>query len=127
MIGKFSNQRPIVGSKVLENYNFLHKISKTKSDKKRNDLLKNSKPIELLTLVEIAKNIKNNKAGYKFHKKSFNRLAPYAECIRKLSRAKSEKAARNLVIQNGSGFLPSLLIPVLAEAAQQIISRYIKK
>jgi hypothetical protein len=81
----------------------------------------------LLTLVEIAKNIKNNKAGYKFHKKSFNRLTPYAECIRKLSRAKSEKAARNLVIQNGSGFLPSLLIPVLAEAAQQIISRYVKK
>jgi hypothetical protein len=41
MIGKVLNQRPIVGSKVLENYDFLHKISKTKSEKKRNEILKN--------------------------------------------------------------------------------------
>ena len=120
-------RKPIVGDKVLENYNFLHRLSKTRSEKKRIDLLKNASPVELLSLVEIAKNIKQRKTGFKFNQSAFNRITPYADCIRKLSGVRSERAARKLVIQRGGGFIPSLLIPVLAEAAQQIISRFINK
>jgi len=119
-------KRPIVGDKVLENYNFLKRLSKTRSEKRRFNLLQTASPVELLTLVEIAKNIRNPKTGYRLQGKSFNRLAPYADCIRKLSRARSEKAARNLVVQKGGQFIPSLLIPVLAEAAQLLISKFTK-
>ena len=132
MKGKFKREiiikrKPIVGDKVLENYNFLRRLSKIRSEKKRTDLLKSASPVELLSLVEIAKNIKHSKTNFKFNKSAFNRITPYADCIRKLSGVRSEKAARKLVIQRGGGFIPSLLIPVLAEAAQQIISRLLNK
>ena len=120
-----ASSSPLIGDKVLENYNFLYRLAKTRSEARRFDLLQNATPIELLTLVEIAKNYKH--AGYRLPKRAFIRLAPYADCVRKLSRTRSERSAKRVIVQKGGGgFLASLIIPLLAEAAQQLILRISK-
>jgi hypothetical protein len=129
MIGEFKNKPVslIVGDRVLQNYNFLYKLSKSRSNVKRASLLQNATPVEMLALVEIANNFRRKNSRFKLQRKAFNRLAPYADCIRRLSRSRSERTARKLVSQKGGGFLPALLVPILAEAAHQLISRFLKK
>ena len=111
----------VVGPRILENYSFLRKISKSKSDSKRLNALRNASSDELLALVEICSNILSSNFNLTTRQKK--KIVPFANYIRKLSRIRSESGARKFVVQKGSGlFLPSLLIPVIAEAARYIIS-----
>jgi len=111
----------VVGPRILENYSFLRKISKSKSDSKRLNALRNASSDELLALVEICSNILSSNFNLTTRQKK--KIVPFANYIRKLSRIRSESGARKFVVQKGSGlFLPSLLIPVISEAARYIIS-----
>jgi hypothetical protein len=111
----------VVGPRVLENYKFLHKIAKSKSNGRRLSLLKNASSDQLLSLVEVASNILNS--NFALTKRQKSKILPHIDYIRKLARIRSETGARNFIVQRGGGFfLPSLLVPVITEAARLLIS-----
>src|SRR4030088_3621710 len=105
--------RPI-GESVYNNLKFLQTIVKTKSEKKRRRLLRLATTAELLTIVEIAINI--IKARFLLTTRQRNRLVPYVEYIRRLSRARSESGARKIVQKGGNLGLVALLTPIIIEA-----------
>ena len=115
------NRAQVIGPMILENYSFLRKIAKSKSDNKRLNSLRNANSDELLALVEVCSNILSSNFNLTTRQK--NKLVPFANYIRKLARIRSESGARKIIVQTGAGiFLPSLLIPVLAEATRYLIS-----
>ena len=111
-----------IGQRVLEHFNFLQKLAKTKSEGRRCNYLKGASSDQLLTIVEIAKNLINS--NFPLTGRQKNRLLPYANCIRKLSRARSERGTKRLILQKGGGlgFIPALLAPIIIEAARQLIN-----
>jgi superfamily I DNA/RNA helicase len=115
-----------IGPLILKNYAFLKKLAKTKSNKKRKSLLDSANRDQLLALVEISSNLLSS---FKLGKKQRNRLLPFAPTIRKLSRVRSERSARKLIQQTGTGvpLFAALLAPVIAEAASHLISKVIKR
>jgi hypothetical protein len=113
-------QRVTIGPRILEHYKFLRQIAKSKVANKRIQYLKNATKDQLLALVEIASNILS--PNFKLTKRNIDRLTPHAAYIRRLSRVRSERAARKLT-QFGNGFaLPALLIPIIAEVGRFILS-----
>jgi hypothetical protein len=119
---KFCHQEIKISPYILENYQFLNKIVKSKSIKKRSFYLRNATHNELLSLVEIASNILSPKFNLlDRHKK---RLIPNAHLFRKLAKIRSEKGARKFFNQQGNGLpviLPSLLIPIIGEVARLLL------
>jgi hypothetical protein len=115
----FSKNR-IVGPRILENYDFLKNIAKTNSDKKRLKFLRDANSDELLALVEVCSNILSS--NFWLTKRQKEKILPYANYIRKLSRVRSESTARRVSQKGGAFIFSSLLIPVLAEAARLLIS-----
>lgn len=116
------NRQKVIGQRVLEHFNFLQKLAKTKSESRRCNYLKEASSDQLLSIVEIAKNLVNS--NFPLTGRQKNRLLPYANCIRKISRARSESGTKRLILQKGSGFgfIPALLVPIIVEAARQLIS-----
>jgi hypothetical protein len=120
--------RQTVGPLVLKNFNFLKKITKTRSNKKRKNYLDSATSDELLSLVEIASNILNS--NFILTNKQKSKLTPYAELIRKLARRRSVKGTKKIVNQIGEGapaLLVPLLAPVLIEAAHHLITKIMNK
>jgi hypothetical protein len=116
-----------VGSKVIDNLNFLKRLSRSSSDRSRWRLLRRASTDELLALVEICTNYLR---PYFFilTDKEKTRLSPFADKVRKLSRIRTERGARRYVIQHGSGpFFTALLVPIITEAAGYILSKLTKK
>ena len=112
-----------IGPLVTEHEQFLTKLARTRSEANRIHLLKSATTEQLLTLVEICLNIV--RSHFPLSTRQKNRLLPYADFIRRLSRARSERGARKLFVQTGSGvptLLPALLTPILIEVAKSIIS-----
>jgi hypothetical protein len=108
-----------VGDCVLHNFNFLKKLAKTQSAKKRNNLIKYANPDEMQALVEIAHNIVHSK--FKLTPAKTKKLTPYATPIRELSRARTVNTVKR-VLQNGNGIpLASLLLPVLLAVGQKLL------
>jgi len=117
-----SKSRCNISPLILENGKFLSLLSKTKSEKKRRRMLKLANSQNLLAIAEICLNIV--KARYKLTTRQRKRLLPYAGFVRQMSRARSEKGARKLLIQKGSGVggvLAALLTPILIELGRKII------
>lgn len=97
---------------VKNNVDFLKKLGKTKSVKKRNKLLSEANSEQILAILEIC--INTLKFRVKLTSKQRQKLLTFAEYLRKLSRTRSEKSARK-VLQSGDGsVLPALIIPILA-------------
>lgn len=118
-------QLQTVGPLILQNFGFLRRIARTKSDKKRRRLLDSATREQLLALVETSSNILK---GFRLTQRQKQRLIPFATTVRKLSRARSEQGARKIVQQTGGGAVfASLLAPVLIEAAGHLISRIAKR
>uniref|UniRef100_A0A1I8AXK8 AAA+ ATPase domain-containing protein n=1 Tax=Meloidogyne hapla TaxID=6305 RepID=A0A1I8AXK8_MELHA len=98
------------------------RLPKTRSERKRRRLLKQANTQHLLAIAEICLNIV--KARYKLTTRQRKRLLPYAGFVRRMSRARSEKGARKLLIQKGNGVggvLAALLTPILIEIGRNII------
>jgi hypothetical protein len=91
-----------IGPKVLNNYIFLRKIAKSKTEKRRIGLLKNASKEQLLTLVEVASNILSS--NFLLTKQQKAKLLPHAHYVRKLSRTRSEFGARKIVAWKRSNF-----------------------
>lgn len=112
-----------VGDLIITNINFLKKICKTKSEKKTKNYLREASKEELLSLVEICSNILCSNFKLKNYQKK--KLISYANFVRKLGRARSEKGAR-VIVQKGNGFIFSaLLAPIIAETARYLIKKFI--
>lgn len=124
-----SNRQPI-GPLILKNYSFLNSICKIRSNKKRNKILKEANREQLLSLVEVCYNILTS--NFNLSERQKRKLIPFADTIRKLARARSEKRAKKIIFEQQSGaggpaIFASLLGPVLIEAAQHLISKFVNK
>jgi hypothetical protein len=100
---------------IHENLDFLKSLLKTKSLKKRRQLLKNINHLQLLALTEISLNILHG--GCKISTKDKKRMLPYINFIRQLARTRSENGARKIIMQKGislpSNLFPSIIAPII--------------
>ena len=111
-----------ISSLIMDNKDFLNLLARSKSDSKRHRMLKQANSQQLLAIAEICLNIV--KARYQLTTRQRKRLLPYAEFVRRMSRARSERGARKIISQKGSGFggvLTALLTPILIEIGRKII------
>lgn len=114
-----------IGSSVCENLNFLKSIAKTKSESKRKRILRLATTSELLSIVEIALNV--IKGRFNLTSRQKNRLLPYADFIRKVGRARSERGARK-ILQSGGGIpISALITPIIIEAVSYLANKAINK
>ena len=121
MVSKSFN-RQIISPIVFENKHFLHQLARTKSQRKRKHLLKAASFTQLLSLAEVCLNILRSR--FRLTTRQKKRLLPFADFLRRLSRARSERGARK-VVQTGTGvgaLFPALLTPILIEIAKGLIS-----
>jgi len=107
---------------VNKHLDFLKKLARTRSERKRIALFKEATRSQLLTLVEISYNIL--RGYFKLTRRQKLRLLPYAAFVRAMSRSRSEKGARD-IIQKGGGFgtFAALLTPVIIEAVKYLANR----
>lgn len=106
---------------IHKNAPFLNSISKTKSYIKLKNLLKSATTQELLSLAEISLNIVTQR--FQLTNRQKKRLIPYADFVRRMSRLRTEKGARKLLIQRGAGspgIFAALITPILIELARQL-------
>lgn len=108
-----------VGQRVLDNIDFVRALCRTKSSKKVSRSLANATDEQLLTLVEIALNILRSRFPLK--SSQIRKLLPYADFVRKLSRCRSSKTARQIVQKGGNPLLSALLIPIAVEVGRHLL------
>jgi CTP-dependent riboflavin kinase len=100
---------------IHENLDFLKLLLKTKSLKKRQQLLKNINHFQLLALTEISLNILHGRC--KISTKEKKRMLPYISFIRQLARARSENGSRKIIMQKGislpANSFPSIIAPII--------------
>jgi hypothetical protein len=111
-----------LGFRILDNLNFLKTLSRCGSDKGCKRLLRSATREQVLALVEISANFL--KPGcWVISKKQINRLLPFANTIRTISRILSEQRARNYIIHHSSvPLFRALLLPIIIEASSYLLS-----
>jgi len=110
--------------KVLECVPTLEKIARSRSEKRRKELLKEAKNCIFFAISEISLNILNGNISLTSYQK--NKLRPFRNKIRKIaSKTVNLPERKKLIIQSG-GFLSSLLIPSLSLLADIIARKYLK-
>jgi len=114
-------QMSTIGPRVLDNYDFLRCIAKSKSERKRLKYIKNATRDQLLSLVEVAANILS--PNFSITKRHKDRLIPHANYIRRLSRVRSERGARILTQRGNGPIFASLLIPIISEIGRLLLTR----
>ncbi|KAL3081112.1 hypothetical protein niasHS_011937 [Heterodera schachtii] len=85
-----------IGERVVHNYDYLKKLGKTTSEKKRRHLLNSAGCEELLALVEICLNVLNG--NFCLSSKQKQRLAPFAKDIRQLARVRTIMANKLILL-----------------------------
>lgn len=109
---------------IKENLPFLKQLAKIKSDKKKNTLILNATPEQILAIVEICANIL--RYNFKLTEKQKKRLSKYADFYRTIARTRTEKGARQK-IQQGSGIaLGAILVPVVSALAEQLVQKILQ-
>lgn len=120
-----SNNNNNIGPVVSDNYAFLRTLSRTRSMQRRRRLLKKANTHQLLALAEICLNIVRNR--FRLTTRQKMRMVPFVDFIRRLSRVRSERGARKLVIQKGSGLginlFPALLTPIIYELSKRLLQQ----
>ena len=115
-----TNQSPMaLPSFICNNINFLKALARTRSFRKRKKILKHATTEELLSICEICLNLV--KQRIKLTTRQRVRILPYADFVRRLSRARSERGARRIVQKGnggGIGLFASILTPILVEFAR---------
>ena len=82
-----------ISSLIMDNKDFLNLLARSKSDSKRHRMLKQANSQQLLAIAEICLNIV--KARYQLTTRQRKRLLPYAEFVRRMSRARRERSKKN--------------------------------
>lgn len=110
----------MVGPSVLSNSDFLKQLARTKSDNKRRRMIACATTEQLLAIAEIALNIL--KGRLPLTAKQRERLIPYANFVRKLSRTRSDASVRQVIQVGGGPLLASLIPPVLLAISRTLIN-----
>jgi hypothetical protein len=110
---------------VINNVEYLNKLAKTKSIKKRQSLLLTATSEQILSIVEICANIL--KSNFTLTSKQRRRLANYADNYRSIARSRTERTARNRIQQGGQLAISALLAPVLSVIAQTLLDKVLHK
>jgi hypothetical protein len=106
---------------IKENVEFFKKLSSTKSDQRKNDLLNQATADQILGLVEICANIL--RFNFELNNRQKRQLARYANYYRSIARSRTERTARKR-LQQGSGIaLGAILVPVLSVLAQHLLEK----
>lgn len=108
----------VIPASVYRNYNFLRNLSTTKSESKRRKLLKMATDEQFYLLGEICFNYRTG--DFRPTKRQMERLAPYADLVRRITSVKTSNGARRLLVRKGgdvpNDFFAALLRPVLLKA-----------
>ncbi|KAL7076665.1 hypothetical protein ACQ4LE_004082 [Meloidogyne hapla] len=110
---------------VKENFEFLQRLSKTSSDKKKNALVLSASADQILAIVEICANILKN--NFTLSKRQRKKLAQFADFYRAIARTRTENSARKRLQQGGANSIAALaaiLVPVLGALAEHIIHKF---
>jgi len=111
---------------ITENNEFLRKLSKTKSENRKNKYISEASKEQILALVEIIANILKGNFPLKRNKRV--KLSKSADYYRSVARARTERTARNRLQTGGHiGALAAILSPVIGAIAQHFLDRSLKK
>ena len=110
---------------ITSNVEFLNRLAKTKSDKRKHTLLVSASPEQILAIVEVSANILKN--NFVLTNRQKKRLAHYAELYRSIARARTKATARRRIQEGGQLAIAALLAPVISSLAQSLLDRAIKK
>ena len=111
---------------VRNNCEFLQRLAKTRSDRKKQKYISIADRDKLLAIVEICTNIL--KANFPLKHIQRKKLSQNADYYRKISRARTEKSARHRIQTGGSAIaLAAVLAPVLGSVAQYILDKTLLK
>ena len=120
-----------IGEIIPRNREFLESLAKTQSSHKRRRIIRSAGIEELLSLVEIALNIRKNSIPLRHNQ--LEKLKCQAGPIRILSRVRTPRSARRILLnsekgiggqQSGrgplaiAGLISSILIPLISEHLQ---------
>lgn len=112
-------------SYISDNNDFLKKLSKTKSEKRKNKFISKASKDQILTLVEIIANIL--KGNFPLKKNKRVKLSKSADYYRSVSRSRSERTARKRLQTGGQiGALAAILSPVIGAIAQHFLDKSLK-
>ena len=109
-----------VGPSVLSNKEFLTQLCRTKSERKRRRMISNASTEQLLAVAEVALNVLKGRLPLTNTQRE--RLIPYANFVRRLSRVRSAAGARRVIQIGGGPFLVSLIAPILLEIGRALIN-----
>jgi hypothetical protein len=111
-----------IGSSVKQNFNFLKRLCRSTSDRQRWRLLSSASKEQLLAIVEICSNILSN--DFLLLESQRSKIIPHADLIRAVSRKRTERSARKVLRQHGTGaFFGALLAPIIAETFRYFLTK----
>lgn len=102
-------------------YDFLKKLSKTSSERKRTRMVRHASDAQLLALVEIALNLLRSNFSLTNRQKS--KIVPFADDVRKLSRSRAPHSARQILQKGGGPMIAALLTPIIVELGRYLLSK----
>ena len=104
---------------------FLNRLAKTKSDRRKHKLLVLASSEQILAIVEVSANILKN--NFVLTNRQKKRLADYAELYRSTARARTEATASRRIQTGGQLAIAALLAPVISTLAQSLLDKALKK
>jgi hypothetical protein len=110
---------------IVKNTEYLNKLVKTRSERKKHALILSATPEQILSIVEICANIL--KSNFTLTNKQKRKLAKYAENYRLIARSRTEKTARKRIQEGGQFAIAALLAPVLSTIAQELLNKALHK
>lgn len=108
-----------MSERLFENIGLLYKLNGIKSNKKRKEVFKVANRSLIICLIECMQAILQHKVY--LHPDQLAELKKYKNILRQLAATRSEKKARELLVQKGSGFIP-LILPALISLGASLLS-----
>lgn len=112
------------GDTSIEYQKFFEQLSRTKSRKQRKHLVLNAEKRVIEAVVEWVYNFLAS--DIRLTKSQRNRLRKHRSTIRQFTKLRSEKRAKDFLIQKG-GFAPSILLPILTAIASGLLPPLVSK
>jgi hypothetical protein len=111
---------------IIKNQDFLQKICRTKSNKRRTKLLQAASDDQLLAIVDICHNIIKGNLNIKNSKRK--KLALTGDYYRAISRSRSPRTTLHRIQSGGNiGLIGAIIAPVLGALAQNLLDKALNK
>lgn len=104
-----------MSERLFENISLLYRLNGIKTNQKRQKALKTASKSLIACLIECVVAIMKHKVH--LSPDQLQELRAYKDILRELATTRSEKKARNILVQKGSGFLPLILPPLISLGA----------